>query len=96
MEAPELRRELEQLAREAGLTVRSIRGRPGAEGEPAAASDVCRVGGKVWIVLSAADSEEERVAVLCRALREHAAGWLDGRYLAPALRDRLETRDDST
>jgi hypothetical protein len=86
----ELLRELIALADEAGLTVRPIRGGSGGEGEPSATSAVCRVRGETWIVLSGSDSAEERIEVVARALREHAADWLESRYLPPALRDRLD------
>ncbi len=93
MEDAELLRQLVELARAAGLEVRSIAGRSAAEGEPAAASGVCRVRGKTWVVLSAADSLDQRVAVLARALRELAPGFLETRYLPPALRARLAPED---
>lgn len=89
MKAADDLRELCELAREAGLEVRSIRGSGGGEGEPAAASAVCRVRGQTWVVLSAADSLDRRIEVLAAALREFAAEWLESRYLPPALRARL-------
>ncbi len=90
MDAPEILDHLVELAREAGISVRVL-GR-GAEsvGDLPPQSAVCRVKGEVWVVLSAADTPEERVAVLAGALREHAGGVLEGRYLPPAVRDRLE------
>jgi hypothetical protein len=50
---------------------------------------VCRIGRENVVVLSAADSVEQRVAVLARALRELAPALIEGRYLPPALRERL-------
>jgi hypothetical protein len=82
----EILEELLALAAAAGLRVRSIGGRPGGEGEPAARSGLCRVRGETWVVLSAADPVEERCAVLADALRSLCAPWLEGRYLPPALR----------
>ena len=77
------------LAAEAGLSVRALRG--GAVGDEigAASSGVCRVRGEVWVMLAAADPLEERIEVLVRALREHAAPLLEQRYLPPAVRERL-------
>ena len=95
MESAEVLQQLVALAREAGLEVRSIAGRAAAEGEPAAASAVCRVRGETWVVLSAADSLDERVAVLARALRTQAAELLEARYLPPALRALLAPEDDA-
>ena len=94
MESHELMRALVDLAREAGLVVRPIRGAAGGEGEPAAASGVCRVGTSTWVVLSAADSVEERVDVLACALRALAPEFLEQRYLAPALRERISSAAD--
>ena len=44
----------------------------------------------VWLVLAAADPVEERIAVVVDALRAHAGELLEGRYLPPAVRARLE------
>ena len=83
-----------ELAREAGLQVRAIAGRSGGEGEPTAASAVCRIRGEVWVVLSATDSVEQRIAVVAGALREFASEWLERRYVPPALRARLGTAEE--
>jgi len=82
----EILRELLALADETGLRVRPIRGAPASDAEPSAASAVCRVRGEVWVVLSGTDAVDQRIAVLAEALREHAGGELEGRYLPPALR----------
>lgn len=89
MQAGELLEELTALARAAGLEVRALRG-PAGEGEPGAASGVCRVRGRVWVLLAASDPEEERIDVLARALVRHAGELLETRWLAPALRERLD------
>ncbi len=86
MNEAEVLTELLALADEVGLRVRPIGGSPGSEGEPAAGSGTCRVRGETWVVLSGADSVQERVEVLAGALREHAGPALEGRYLAPVLR----------
>lgn len=83
MDEGELLEQLSALAREAGIEVRSAR-------EDELASGVCRVRGAVWVVLSASDPVAERVAVLARALCQHAAGFLERRYLPPAIRSVLE------
>ena len=86
--------QLVELAEAAGLRVRPIRGTPGGEGEPAAASGLCRVRGELWIVLASHDSMEERIAVVAGALRSEASEWLQSRYLPPALRARLCSEND--
>lgn len=92
MELSELLSRLSELAREAGLEVRELRGT--AEGQPAPASGVCRVRGETWVLLSASDALEERVEVLARALKTHAAQFLESRYLPPAVRARLSERPE--
>ena len=77
------------LCREAGLEVRRVRGGPEAAGEPAARSGVCRVRGALWLVLSDADGVEERIAAAADALRAHGSDLVEGRYLPPAVRQRL-------
>jgi hypothetical protein len=86
--------QLVELAEAAGLRVRPIRGAPGVEGEPAAASGLCRVRGELWIVLASHDSLEERIDVVAGALRREASEWLQSRYLPPALRARLCMEND--
>lgn len=80
--------QLADLAREVGIDVRVL-GRP-AGTDLAPPSAVCRVRGEVWVVLSEADLPADRIRVLCEALRDHAGDALEGRYLPPALRDRLD------
>lgn len=93
MNEAEILRELLTLADETGLRVRPIRGAPASESEPAAGSGTVRVRDETWVVLSAADSVDERVAVLARALRQHAGEALEQRYLPPALRELLTPLD---
>ena len=92
MELSELLNWLSDLAREAGLEVRELRA--GAEGDAAPASGVCRVRGETWVLLAASDGLEKRVEVLARALKTHAGHILEGRYLPPAVRERLSEEPD--
>jgi hypothetical protein len=92
VELSELLERLAELAREAGLEVRELRA--GAEGDPAPASGVCRVRGETWILLAASDGLERRVEVLAGALKTHAGQILEGRYLPPAVRERLSKEPD--
>ena len=89
MESRELLEVLAELAAEAGLSVRVLQGRAGGDDPATASSGVCRVREEVWVVLAEADPVEERIEVLARALREHAAPLLEQRYLPPAVRARL-------
>ena len=92
MELSELLERLAELAREAGLEVRELRA--GAEGDSSPASGVCRVRGETWVLLAASDGLERRVEVLAQALKTHAGHILEGRYLPPALRERLSKQPD--
>jgi len=92
VELSELLDRLAELAREAGLQVRELRA--GGEGDPSPASGVCRVRGETWVLLSASDGLERRVEVLARALKSHAGHLLEGRYLPPAVRERLSKPPD--
>lgn len=88
MHPTELLDQLTDLARAAGLEVREIRGVAG-EGDLPAGSGTCRVKGRIWVLLVASDSLDERIDVLGRALATHAREFLEARYLPPAVRERL-------
>jgi len=86
MEPSEIMTVLLDLAREAGLEVRSV-GSGGREpGEPAPASAVVRVRDAFWVMLSAADPVAIQLEVLAGALREHGADVVEDRFLPPAVR----------
>jgi hypothetical protein len=88
VELSELLERLVELARELGLEVRELRA--GALSDPPPASGVCRLRGATWVMLCDSDTLAQRVDTLVGALRAHAApGTLEGRYLPPALRERL-------
>lgn len=78
---------LVDLSREAGLQVRSVAGAPT---ELPVRSGVCRLRDGIFVILAAADPVEDRIAALAQALREHRPAALEGRYLPPAVRERLE------
>jgi len=86
----ELRDELAGLAREAGMDVRVLTGPREAEAGLPVQSGVCRVRGRLWVVLAAGDPLEEQIGILAQALRTHAAAFLEDRFLPPAVRERLE------
>jgi hypothetical protein len=75
------------LAEEAGIGVRVVR--PG-EGEPLAGSGLCRVRGRLLLLLSAADPLDARIEVVARAVRAHGASLVEARFLPPAVRERIE------
>ena len=98
MEPVELLQVLLELANDAGLEVRLVGGAGDedssgvgadsrAETEPPPASAVCRVRGRVYIVLSRADPVAIQLQVIAGAVRDHAGSFCDARYLPPAVRD---------
>ena len=87
MEPSEILDRLAELAQEAGFDVRVLARGPA---EASLESAVCRVRGRLWVVLAQSDPPEQHIAVLARALREHAAPLLEDRFLPPAVREVLE------
>ncbi len=89
MSPEEVLERLLELAHETGLPVRFVSGAPRGEGEPRAASAVCRVRSELWVVLSGSDPAPARIGVLAAALRAHRGQELESRYLPPLLREWL-------
>lgn len=79
-----------ELAAELGFEVRELRSAPGAPTDLPALPGVCRLRGRVYLVLDPADPVEERIALAARALRDFAGDRLAARYLPPAVREALE------
>jgi len=90
VEAGELLAGLLDLAREAGLEVRPLPGPSGAESELPARSGACRLRGRWLVLLAPDDSVEERIAAVAQGLRSLGPVALEGRWIPPALRARLE------
>jgi hypothetical protein len=81
------------LADEAGFEVR-VAGRGGGRDDaPPIASGICRIRETIWVVLSGEEPVDSQIEVLSRALRSHAHDWLEGRYLPPAVRARIDRKD---
>lgn len=78
------------LARETGLEVRRVPARLSSESEPPARSGVCRVRGRLFVLLAAADAVEDRISALAGGLRALDPSLLEGRWLPPAVRERLD------
>jgi hypothetical protein len=87
MEPRQLRDQLVGLAEEAGIAVRVARA---GEGELPPRSGVCRVRGRLLLVLCAAEPIDAQIEAVAAALREHGGALLEGRFLPPALRERLD------
>ena len=91
MEPSDVMAVLLDLARDAGLEVRSVRAGGGEPGEPPPSSAVCRVRGALWVVLSSADPVAIQLEVLAGALRDHAPELIEERFLPPAVRALLQS-----
>jgi hypothetical protein len=89
MRRREMLRQLIDLARDAGIEVREMGGSAGGDGGAPAASGICRVRQGFWVMLAQSDSLDDRIEVLASALSDHAAPFLESRYLPPAIRERL-------
>ncbi|RPG07101.1 MAG: hypothetical protein CBC32_010285 [Proteobacteria bacterium TMED72] len=77
-----------ELARDAGFEIRAA-GRL-APDDPPLLSGVCRLRGKLYIVLSANESVPVQIEALALAIRENASETLQNRHLPPAIRDLLD------
>jgi hypothetical protein len=89
VEAAQILELLVKLAEEAGVGVRLVRA---GEGAPPA-SGLCRVRGRLLLLLSAADPLDARIEAVAGVLRAHAGPLLEERFLPPAVRERLERPD---
>ena len=81
---------LVELAQDAGIQVRVIP-RSAAEGDPAPRSGICRIRGCPWLLLASGEPLEDRIEAAVMAVRAHAPEALEGRYLPPAIRERLNS-----
>jgi len=79
---------LVELAQEAGIHVKVIP-HSSAMVDLSPRSGICRIRGVPWLLLAAGESLEDRIEAAATAVRTHAPGVLEGRYLPPAVRERL-------
>lgn len=89
MEPSEILAALLDVARDAGLQVRSV-GAALEPGLPQPGSGVVKLKGRVYVMLSSVDPVAIQLETLAGALREHAADFVEGRHLPPALRQLLD------
>ena len=82
-----------ELAAEAELEVRILSAAARSQEHAPTASAACRVGARVWVVLSPEDPPAHQAEVLAGALARYRADFLEGRYLTPALRELVERVD---
>jgi hypothetical protein len=87
LEPSEILEQLVRVAEEAGIGVRVVRP---SEGDPPARSGLCRVRGRLLLLLAPADPLDARIEAVAAALREHGGSLLEERFLPPAVRERLD------
>jgi hypothetical protein len=83
-----------ELANELELEVRVAGSAPTVGSEAPLVSAVCRLKGRLWVVLSSADPASAQIEALARGLRLQGGPALEERYLAPALREVLALPGD--
>jgi hypothetical protein len=93
VEPTEILRQLVELAEQAGITVRLLGASPT---DPLAGSGLCRLRGRLVLILAAAEPIDARIEAVADALRRHAGALLEERFLPPALRERIEARGDGS
>ncbi|MDJ0787157.1 MAG: hypothetical protein QNK05_10160 [Myxococcota bacterium] len=86
MEPSQLLEELLALARELGIEVRSL----GGQGDLPAHSGACMLRGRPCLWLDPNEPLLDRIDATAGALRLFASEELEGRFLAPALRELIE------
>lgn len=84
-----------ELAHEADLEVRVLSASAAAAENAPTGSAACRVGARIWVVLAPNDPPEHQSRVLADTLARHRAAFLEGRFVAPALRDFIDRVDPS-
>lgn len=87
MEGRALLEALIAVAEGAGMRVRVL---PRTGEEPSPRSGVCRIRGELWLLLAPGDPVEDQIEAVADALRRYAGAALEGRWLPPAVRRRLE------
>jgi len=93
VEARDLLEGLLELAAAAELEVRVLSNSAAAAENAPTESAACRVGARIWVVLSPTDPPAHQAEVLASALSRYRADFLEDRFLSPALREFVERVD---
>lgn len=94
MDEADILEALFELARDEGFEIRAA-GRL-APDDPPLLSGVCRLRGKLYIVLSANESVPMQIEAMASALRENAGESLHNRHLPPAIRALIDPPGSKT
>ena len=84
-----------ELADAAELEVRVLSAAASAADFSPSESAACRVGDRIWVVLSPDDPVAHQAEVLAGALSRFRSAFLEARFVAPAVRDFIERVDPS-
>jgi len=95
MEARDLLEALLELSHGADLEVRVLTTAAAAADFSPTESAACRVGTRVWVVLSPDDPVDHQARVLADALARFRAEFLEARFVPPAVRDFIGEVDPS-
>ncbi len=95
MEARDLLEILLELADGAGLEVRVLSNSASSADYSPTESAACRVGTRIWVVLSPDDPVLHQAEVLAGALSRFRRDFLEARFIAPAARDFIDRVDPS-
>ncbi|MBJ20408.1 MAG: hypothetical protein GY910_20315 [bacterium] len=95
MEARDLLAVLLELAEAAELEVRVLSAVAKVQDFSPTESAACRVGARIWVVLSPDDPVDHQAEILAGALSRFRSDFLEARFVAPAVRDFIERVDPS-
>jgi hypothetical protein len=95
MDGRDLLEALLELADSAELEVRVLSAAASGADLSLAESAACRVGDRIWVVLSPDDPVAHQAEVLAGALSHFRSEFLEGRFVVPAVRDFIERVDPS-
>ena len=93
MDSRDLLEALLVLADSAELEVRILTAAAAASDFSPMGSAACRVGTRIWVVLSPDDPSAHQSEVLGEALSRYRSEFLEGRFMAPALRELIDRVD---
>ena len=85
-----------ELAEEAHLEVRILKGDRALDTDFPPTSACCRVKGEFWVMLSVNDPVELQLEALGEGLKSEAATLLETRFLPPAIRRWIDGVDPPT
>jgi hypothetical protein len=93
MDPRDLLEGLLELASAAELEVRILSKQAASADNGLQESAACRVGSRIWVVLSPDDPSAYQAEVLGEALSRYRSEFLEGRFMAPALRELIDRVD---